>query len=136
MRQCTATADVPPEQLLFAVLAGQKRVSGSELFDAPRTVRCELGLWHEGEHSDHVWDWEDKPAEALWARWVAEEPMRFESLPWCETPGGPHDDACILCQDHARHHSWSVFDPEVEAQYQRIRAEYAGWLKALTRKPG
>jgi hypothetical protein len=126
MRQCTVTADVPPGLLLFAVLTGQERVSDSELGDAPRTVRCELGLWHEGEHADWVWDWPKNPKEALWARWVAEEPMRFESLPWCETFNRPEDVACCLYRDHARDHSWNVFAPETEALRQRVIAENPG----------
>jgi hypothetical protein len=52
-------------------------------------------------------------------RWAAEEPMRFESLPWCETPDTPHNDVntmpCTLYRDHAGSHSWDVFDPEEEA---------------------
>jgi hypothetical protein len=129
MRQCTSTADVPLDLLLFAVLAGQKRVSDGELDYAPRTVRCELGRWHEGEHADWVWDWSDKPKEALWARWTAEGPMRFESLPWCETPSRPDKgDVCGLYQDHAEKHSWDVFAPEIEAIRRQVIADNPGWF--------
>jgi hypothetical protein len=126
MRQCTVTADVPLDLLLFAVLAGQKRVSDSELGDTPRTVRCELGLWHEGEHADWVWDWPENPKEALWARWVAEKPMRFESLPWCGTFSARDDVACGLYREHARNHSWDVFDPKIEVIRREVIAENPG----------
>jgi hypothetical protein len=103
VRQCTVTADVPPGELLLAMLAGQRRVSDCDIGRVPLTVRCELGLWHEGDHADWVWDWDHRPTHALWARWVADEPMRFESLPWCETPDTPDIDPntiyCALYRD-------------------------------------
>ncbi|MFF2846866.1 hypothetical protein ACFVT5_11090 [Streptomyces sp. NPDC058001] len=125
MRQCEATAHVPPAGLLFAVLAGQGRVLGSELAYTPPRVRCELGLGHDGEHADHVWDWDHQPAHALWARWTTGQPLRFESLPWCETLGGSDADACTLYWDHSRAHSWAVHDPETEALRRQIVEEHA-----------
>ncbi|KUN94037.1 hypothetical protein [Streptomyces caeruleatus] len=135
MRQCTATADVQMAPFLFAILAGQARLK-SEDFDtyAPDATRCELGLWHEGEHAGFVWDWEHKPQEALWARWTADGAMRFESLAHCEIEGGPDGDACTLYRDHPRDHSWNVVDPEMEAFRRRVLAENAGMLAWLTRK--
>jgi hypothetical protein len=95
---------------------------------APHMVRCELCLWHDGEHADLVWDWTDRPTHGLWARWVAEEPMRFESLPWCETSGGPHNQACGLYRDHVSEHSWDVFAPEIETIRRKVVAENPGWF--------
>ncbi|MFD4141594.1 hypothetical protein [Streptomyces sp. NPDC058572] len=137
MRQCTATAEVPFAELLIAILAGQKRVLGEDFDYAPDTARCELGLWHEGGHAAFVWDWKQhKPEEGLWARWVTEGPMRFESLTWCGITDGPDgDEACTLYRHHAREHSWNVRDPEFEAFRRRVLAEHAGLLARLTRKP-
>ncbi|MBL1096828.1 hypothetical protein [Streptomyces coffeae] len=136
MRQCTATAEVPLTELLIAILAGQKRVTDSDLAYAPDTVRCELGVWHEDGHAAFVWDWEKhKPREGLWARWTPDGTMRFESLTWCGIPGSPDgDDACTLYLDHAREHSWKVRDPELEAFSRRVFAENAGLIARLTRK--
>jgi hypothetical protein len=135
MRQCTATAEVPVAELLTVVLAGQHRVTGQD-FDtyAPHAVRCELGLWHGGEHAAFVWEWEHEPREALWARWTPDGTMRFESLTHCEIEGGAGGDACWLYLDHPRDHSWNVSDPEVEAFRRRVLAENAGLLGWLTRK--
>ncbi|MFF2845044.1 hypothetical protein ACFVT5_01760 [Streptomyces sp. NPDC058001] len=124
----------PPAALLFAVLAGQGRALSSQLEYAPLRVRCELGLWHEGEHADHVWDWPDGMAPPLWARWDTGGAMRFESRPWCETEGGPDGDACTLYRDHAREHSWNVLDPETESLRRRALAESAQLMKRLGRK--
>ncbi|MFJ6573134.1 hypothetical protein ACIQNU_37570 [Streptomyces sp. NPDC091292] len=135
MRQCKATADVHPGFLVFAILAGQGHVYGNDLERAPSLARCELGLWHEGEHSDHVWDWPDSAAPPLWVHWNAGHTMRFESLAWCETPGGPDGDACKLYRDHAREHSWDLFDPETEALRRRVHTEWAQLIKRLGRKP-
>ncbi|MFJ6568542.1 hypothetical protein ACIQNU_14050 [Streptomyces sp. NPDC091292] len=132
MRQCKATADVRPAALVFAILAGQGRLYGGDLAYAPRRVRCELALGHQDEHA---WDWPDGMAPPLWARWTTEAPPRFESLPWCETPGGPHGDACTLYQGHAHEHSWNVRDPEIEALRRRVLAEWARFIKRLGRKP-
>ncbi|MFJ6568063.1 hypothetical protein ACIQNU_11605 [Streptomyces sp. NPDC091292] len=116
MRQCQATAVVPPERLLFAILAGQGRVLSSELEYATARARCELPLHHPGQHADHVWDWNHQPTHALWARWTTGGTTRFESLPWCETPGGPDADACTLYRDHPHPHSWTLTDdPRSEA---------------------
>jgi hypothetical protein len=127
MRQCTVSADVEPLGFLLAVLAGQRRVTDSELGDASGVVRCELGLWHEGEHAAWVWDWPDRPSEALWARWVVDEPMRFESVPWCEVTSEPDGDACGLYLGHARSHSWDVSAPEAEALRGRLQAGECPW---------
>lgn len=135
MRQCAATAEVPPAQLLLAILAGQHRVSDNELVDAPWSARCELALWHEGEHADYVWEWRDKPTQGLWARWATGGPMRFGTLTWCEIPDGPDSDACTLYRDHARDHSWNVFDPKVEAFRRRVLAENAELIARLSGKP-
>lgn len=135
MRQCTAICDVPPASLVTAILAGQGRVSGHDLAGAPDRVRCELALWHEGEHADHVWDWRERPSHALWARWTTQETMRFETLHWCETPGGPAGDACTLYRGHARDHSWNVHDPETEALRRSVQADPAGWTARLTGRP-
>ncbi|MFJ6568906.1 hypothetical protein ACIQNU_15910 [Streptomyces sp. NPDC091292] len=114
MRQCEATTDVPPDGLLFAILAGQGRVLSSELEHAPQRARCELGHQHHGEHADHVWDWDQKPTHALWARWNTDGTARFENLHWCKTEGGPDGDACTLHRDHTHEHSWHVHDPGTE----------------------
>ncbi|MFJ6568140.1 hypothetical protein ACIQNU_11990 [Streptomyces sp. NPDC091292] len=114
MNQCQATAHVPPAALLFAILAGQGRVLSSELAYAPTRTHCELGHDHPGEHADHVWDWDHTPTHALWARWTTGQPLRYENLPWCETPGGPDSDACTLYRDHPHPHSWSVHAPATE----------------------
>ncbi|MFF2848756.1 hypothetical protein ACFVT5_20880 [Streptomyces sp. NPDC058001] len=121
MRQCEATTPLPPLGLLFAILAGQGRVLGNDLEYAPTHVRCELGTRHQGEHADHVWDWDHQPTHALWARWDIGGTLRYESLHWCETPGGPEGDACTLYRDHARRHSWAVHDPETDALLREAR---------------
>ncbi|MCF1595404.1 hypothetical protein [Streptomyces muensis] len=125
---------MPITDLTFAILAGQGRVTSYALNDAPDMVRCELGLWHEGEHAAFVWDWEHKPTEALWARWTPDGAIRFESLTHCEIEGGPDGDACYLYLDHPHEHSWNVSDPKVEAYRRRFLAENAGLLAWLTRK--
>ncbi|MFF2845874.1 hypothetical protein ACFVT5_06035 [Streptomyces sp. NPDC058001] len=137
VRQCTATADVPLVGLLFAILAGQGRVLDSELDHAPLRARCELGHEHDGEHADHVWDWDHKPTHALWARWNTDATIRFETLHWCETQseGGPDDDACTLYLNHAQEHSWNVHDPETEAPHREALAENALMIRRLGRKP-
>ncbi|MFJ6573881.1 hypothetical protein ACIQNU_41460 [Streptomyces sp. NPDC091292] len=115
MRPCQATTPLPPTPLLFAILAGQGRVLGSDLADAPTRARCELAHHHPGEHADHVWDWGHQPSHALWARWTTEDATpRYENLPWCETLGGPDDDACTLYSPHPDPHSWNITDPETE----------------------
>ncbi|MFJ6568207.1 hypothetical protein ACIQNU_12335 [Streptomyces sp. NPDC091292] len=134
MRQCTATADVPRAALLFAVLAGQGRIYGDDLGYAPRRVRCELGLRHEGEHADHVWDWPDGLAPPLWARWDTGGTLRFESLPWCGSEGGRYGDACALYRDHAPAHSWSVRDPDTESLRRRVLGESGPLIRWLRRK--
>ncbi|AEW94092.1 hypothetical protein SCATT_17210 [Streptantibioticus cattleyicolor NRRL 8057 = DSM 46488] len=128
MRQCIATAAAPPEQLLVAILAEQSCVSTSDLKYATFDLRCELGLWHEGEHADHVWEWEDGMAPPLWARWTADGLLRFECLSWCEAPHLTRDEVCTLFQDHPREHSWNVADPRIEALRRRVLAEGAGWI--------
>ncbi|MFJ6568688.1 hypothetical protein ACIQNU_14785 [Streptomyces sp. NPDC091292] len=110
MRECQATNPVPPTPLLFAILAGQGRVLGNDLQYAPIHTHCELAHGHPGQHADHVWDWDHNPTHALWARWTTGQPLRFESLPWCESPGGPDADACTLFRDHPHPHSWAVHD--------------------------
>ncbi|MFF2845264.1 hypothetical protein ACFVT5_02880 [Streptomyces sp. NPDC058001] len=134
MRQCKAAADVPRAALLFAILAGQGRVYGNDLGYAPLRVRCELGLWHKGEHADHAWDWPDGMAPPLWARWDTGGIMRFESLPWCETEGGPDGDACTLYREHALEHAWNVHDPEIESLRRRALAETALMIQRLRGK--
>ncbi|GAB3951765.1 hypothetical protein [Streptomyces sparsus] len=134
MRQCTATAEVTALDLLVAILAGQGSVSSAELPGASEPLRCELGLWHEGDHADHVWDWGHQPTHALWARWNVDGSVRFASLPWCGT-NCPSDEVCTLYRDHARDHSWNVHDPATEALRRKVLAENAGWLDRLTRKP-
>jgi hypothetical protein len=132
LRQCTVTADVPPGELLLAILAGQRRVSDCDIGRVPLTVRCELGLWHGGEQADWVWDWDHRPTHALWAAGSLKNPCGCESLPWCDTPDTPHIDPttiyCGLYQDHAGNHSWSVFAPEIEALRLRILAEHPEWF--------
>ncbi|MCD9874262.1 hypothetical protein [Streptomyces guryensis] len=61
--------------------------------------------------------------------------MRFETLPWCEIPGGPDGDACTLYRDHTRNHSWNVFDPKIEALRRRTLAENAELIAWLSGKP-
>ncbi|MFF2845138.1 hypothetical protein ACFVT5_02235 [Streptomyces sp. NPDC058001] len=115
MHPCQATTPVPPVPLLFAILDGQGRVLGNDLEYAPTRTHCELALGHPGEHADHVWDWDHEPDRALWARWDTGGAMRFESVRWCETSGGPDADACTLYREHAQGHSWSLRDPATEA---------------------
>ncbi|MFJ6573123.1 hypothetical protein ACIQNU_37515 [Streptomyces sp. NPDC091292] len=134
MRQCEATAEVPRAALLYAIFAGQGRIYGDDLSYTPRWARCELGLWHEGEHADHVWDWPDGMAPPLWARWHTGETLRFECLPWCETQGGKDGDACTLYRDHAREHAWNVHDPETESLRRRVLAEGAQLIRRIRRK--
>ena len=138
MRQCTATADVIPHALLSAVLAGQRQVSPEDLSACPQTLWCELALWHEGEHADHVWDWPNEHTHALWARWTTDGEMRFESVPWCETNRTADEDPCTLYRGHAREHSWALHDPETEAARRRALVEHAGllaWPTRSLRKP-
>ncbi|MFF2850213.1 hypothetical protein ACFVT5_28320 [Streptomyces sp. NPDC058001] len=124
MRQCEATTHVPPAGLLVAILAGQGRVLGSELAYTPPRVRCELGHGHDGEHADHVWDWDHKPTHALWAHWTTAQPLRFESLPWCEAIGGVDQDACTLYWDHVAPHAWDLHDPVTEALRRLVITEH------------
>ncbi|WP_445395259.1 hypothetical protein ACSMX9_18395 [Streptomyces sp. LE64] len=116
MRKCTAAAEVPHRDVFLAILAGQGRVSTSDLARIPRKLRCELGLWHEGEHADHVWDWDHRPSHALWVRWSPDGAgSRLESLPWCEAARPARDEACTLYWEHDHHHSWELRDPEYES---------------------
>ncbi|MFF2849549.1 hypothetical protein ACFVT5_24915 [Streptomyces sp. NPDC058001] len=115
MHQCEATTPVPPLGLLFAILAGQGRALGNDLAHAPTRAHCELGHGHDGEHADHVWDWDHQPTHALWARWNNGDTPRYESLPWCETADGPQNDACTLYRDHPHPHAWALHDPGTEA---------------------
>lgn len=133
MRQCTATAVVIPRELLLAVLAGQGHVSTEELFADAHPLRCELALWHEGKHADHVWDWPHEHMHALWARWATDGGMQFESVAWCGTNRTVDEDPCTLYQGHEREHSWALRDPETEAAQRSALAEYAGLLARLTR---
>ncbi|MFJ9748690.1 hypothetical protein [Streptomyces chartreusis] len=127
---------MPIPELLIAILAGQQRVLSEDFEYAPDTVRCELGLWHEGEHAAFVWDWERrKPEEGLWARWTPDGAMRFESLPWCGVEGGVDGDACTLYRDHAREHSWDVVDPATAALRRRVLADTARLLLLPTKEP-
>lgn len=137
MRQCTATAEVTFPELLIAILAGQKRVTGEDCEDTSDTARCELGLWHGDEHAAFVWDWrEHKPQEGLWARWTPDGTMRFESLRHCEISDDSGDDeACMLYRRHPGEHSWALRDPETEALRRRVLAEGAGVIELLSSKP-
>ncbi|MFF2845638.1 hypothetical protein ACFVT5_04830 [Streptomyces sp. NPDC058001] len=122
MHQCEATTAVPPVALLVAILAGQGRVLGNDLGYAPTRARCELGTRHQGEHADHVWDWDHEPTHALWARWNTGSVLRYESLPWCETAGGPQNDACTLYWNHPHPHAWALHDPETDALLRKALA--------------
>jgi len=103
---------------------------------APGRVRCELGVWHEGDHAAYVWDQADAPRHALWVRWNPDgDVLRFENLHWCEVDEPiSGDNACTLYREHASGHSWSLRDPDTEALDRQVRAENAGWLKQFARE--
>ncbi|WP_445400520.1 hypothetical protein ACSMX9_05940 [Streptomyces sp. LE64] len=131
MRKCTAATEVPHGDVFLAILAGQGRVGAADLARIPRRLRCELGLWHEGEHADHVWDWDHRPTHALWVRWATDgaAATRLESLPWCEAAGAAREETCTLFWGHPRHHGWQLRGDPAEESLAR-------WLGAAKLRAG
>ncbi|MFD8935882.1 hypothetical protein ACFV0R_11565 [Streptomyces sp. NPDC059578] len=136
MRKCTAAAEVPHRDVLFAILAAHRRVTSADLARVPNGLRCELALAHEGEHADHVWDWDHRPSHALWARWTADGTTRLESVPWCEAAHPSADEACTLYGDHGGAHAWELSDPEYETFVRRLCAQAPEWEALLRARPG
>lgn len=128
MRQCVAVRSLP-----LGVLAVTLPGGGSAEIVAPLDpwLRCELGMWHEGEHADHLQDWPDDPVHAVWARWVQDGPLRVESVAWCGVNSPDGETACTLYRDHERAHSWRVTDPRVEALRRDMERIPAAWWAHL-----
>ncbi|MFE9660293.1 hypothetical protein [Streptomyces sp. NPDC005955] len=117
----------------MAILRGQPRVNSRELdLLVPPRLRCELALWHEGEHADHVWDCEGQVTHGIWVRWGADDTSRTESLLWCDVSRVADDEVCTLYKGHDRGHSWSLRDPVMEKHFRQLLAENPAWAAVLT----
>lgn len=101
------------------------------LFGVPGITRCELALWHEGDHCAYVKELGITRHE--WARWVTDvAAVKLEIAPACEAESDDDpvkQQVCYLQQAHPREHSWQLYDPVHRKEQKEAMRMHPNWFR-------